>query len=107
MSTRSSRYLLAAVLLGACTPQSQPGLQPEQLQIAEQLRDRALAGTQAYDLVASLTSEVGHRMAGSENDALGRAWAEARFKALGFDRVLMFLLDLPDIRSGISFPAGS
>lgn len=27
--------------------------------------------------------------------------------ALGFDRVLMFLLDLPDIRSGISFPAGS
>ena len=87
MSTRSSRYLLAAVLLGACTPQSQPGLQPEQLQIAEQLRDRALAGTQAYDLVASLTSEVGHRMAGSENDARGRAWAEARFKALGFDRV--------------------
>ena len=26
-------------------------------------------------------------MAGSENDARGRAWAEARFKALGFDRV--------------------
>jgi lysyl-tRNA synthetase class 2 len=27
--------------------------------------------------------------------------------ALGFDRVLMFLLDLPDIQSAISFPAGS
>jgi lysyl-tRNA synthetase class 2 len=27
--------------------------------------------------------------------------------ALGFDRVLMFLLDLPDIQSGLSFPAGS
>jgi lysyl-tRNA synthetase class 2 len=27
--------------------------------------------------------------------------------ALGFDRVLMFLLALPDIRSGISFPTGS
>jgi lysyl-tRNA synthetase class 2 len=27
--------------------------------------------------------------------------------ALGFDRLLMFLLGLPDIRSGISFPAGS
>jgi lysyl-tRNA synthetase class 2 len=27
--------------------------------------------------------------------------------ALGFDRVVMFLLGLPDIRSGISFPTGS
>ena len=27
--------------------------------------------------------------------------------ALGFDRVLMFLLGLPDIQSAISFPAGS
>jgi hypothetical protein len=41
----------------------------------------------AYDLVASLTTEVGPRPAGSPNDAKAVAWAKARLTALGFDRV--------------------
>ena len=41
----------------------------------------------AYDLVASLTTEVGRRPAGSENDAKPVAWAIAKFNAMGFDRV--------------------
>lgn len=41
----------------------------------------------AYDLVASLTTEVGPRPAGSVNDAKAVAWAVAKFKALGFERV--------------------
>jgi carboxypeptidase Q len=57
------------------------------LPIATQLRERALAGSVAYDLVESLTTEVGPRMAGSPGDAKAVRWAEARFKALGFDRV--------------------
>ena len=55
--------------------------------IAKQLRDRALEGSGAFEIVESLTTEVGHRMAGSANDAAGVAWAVAKLEALGFDRV--------------------
>jgi Zn-dependent M28 family amino/carboxypeptidase len=41
----------------------------------------------AYDIVASLTSEVGPRPAGSENDAKAVAWAVSKLGAMGFDRV--------------------
>ena len=41
----------------------------------------------AYDLIASLTSEVGPRPAGSENDAKAVEWALAKLGAMGFDRV--------------------
>lgn len=54
---------------------------------AEALRERALAGNAAWDLVESLTTEVGQRLAGSEGDARAVAWAVERFRALGFDEV--------------------
>ena len=38
-------------------------------------------------MVESLTTEIGPRIAGSEADARAVAWAEAKFKALGFDKV--------------------
>ncbi|KKO47171.1 peptidase M28 [Arsukibacterium ikkense] len=41
----------------------------------------------AYQLVESLTVEVGPRLAGSEADARAVAWAEQKFKQLGFDKV--------------------
>lgn len=42
------------------------------VQISKALRDDALSGTQAYDLVESLTTEVGPRLAGSEAEARAR-----------------------------------
>lgn len=54
---------------------------------AKDLRDSALKGSGAYAIVESLTTGVGHRMAGSENDAKGVAWAIAKFKELGYTRV--------------------
>mgnify|MGYP006198418709 FL=1 len=41
----------------------------------------------AYNLTDSLTVEVGQRLAGSEADARAAAWAEQKFKQLGFDKV--------------------
>ncbi|MBV2129436.1 M20/M25/M40 family metallo-hydrolase [Arsukibacterium indicum] len=41
----------------------------------------------AYKLVESLTVEVGPRLAGSEADARAVAWAEQKFRQLGFDKV--------------------
>jgi carboxypeptidase Q len=68
---------------------------------ATQLRDGALNGSGAYAIVASLTTEVGARMAGTEADARAVRWAEARFKALGFDRVTLEPVNFPLWRRGL------
>jgi hypothetical protein len=54
---------------------------------ATQLRERALADDTAYKVVESLTTEVGPRLPGSEADARAVAWAVAKFKSLGYDKV--------------------
>ena len=54
---------------------------------ATQLRDKALHEDTAYRITASLTTEVGPRLAGSEADQRARAWAVAKFKELGYDKV--------------------
>ncbi len=62
---------------------------------AESLRDAALAGSGAFALVESLTTEVGARMAGGEADSRGVEWAKARFARLGFDRVILQPVTFP------------
>jgi len=57
------------------------------LATAAQLREQALADDTGWKVVESLTTEVGPRLAGSEADARAVAWAAAKFKALGFDKV--------------------
>jgi Zn-dependent M28 family amino/carboxypeptidase len=68
------------------TPQ-QTTLSPKSIDNATQLRERALNDDTAWKVVESLTTEVGPRLAGSEADARAVKWAEAKMKALGFDRV--------------------
>ncbi len=60
---------------------------PQELGTAAALRDRALEGSEAYNLAASLTTEVGPRLAGSPGDWQAVRWAAMKFKELGFDRV--------------------
>ena len=62
---------------------------------------RALAGTAldsdlAWDIVESLTTEVGPRLAGTPQEARARDWAVAKMEELGFEnvRVEEFPLDL-------------
>ena len=57
------------------------------LATAAQLRDAALRDDTAYAFTQGLTTEVGARLAGSDNDLKAREWVIAKFKALGFDRV--------------------
>ena len=54
---------------------------------ARTLRDRALTDDTAYELVRSLTTEVGPRLAGSPGDARAVAWALAMLERLGFSNV--------------------
>ncbi|HPF72853.1 MAG: M28 family peptidase [Rhodanobacteraceae bacterium] len=81
--------LTLAVTLGLCAPAFADENAPstKSLAAAEKLREQAMAGNQAYELTASLTTDVGQRMAGSEGDRRAVQWAKAKFEALGFDRV--------------------
>jgi carboxypeptidase Q len=57
------------------------------LSAAGTLRERALADPGAYELVQSLTTEVGPRLAGSPGDKAAVAWAVREMKRLGFANV--------------------
>jgi carboxypeptidase Q len=61
---------------------------PDEIQeTAVSLRDGALKGTKAWNLLSSLTTEVGPRPAGSPADRLAVAWAVRTLKELGFSNV--------------------
>lgn len=59
----------------------------QQRTTAKALSEQALSSSLAYDIVESLTTEVGPRMAATEGDAKAVAWATAKLKSLGFDKV--------------------
>jgi carboxypeptidase Q len=59
----------------------------QDLAAAAALRERALAGTQAFQHVESLVTEVGPRLAGSEGDAAAVRWALDKLAKLGFSNV--------------------
>ncbi|PJA39778.1 MAG: aminopeptidase, partial [Lysobacterales bacterium CG_4_9_14_3_um_filter_62_6] len=90
-------WLLAAesALAAAAPPVAPPAFSAEQIAAAAALRDAALAGSAAYAIVASLTTEVGPRLAGSAADARAVNWAEAKMRALGFDRVSLQPVSFP------------
>ncbi|HET9810836.1 MAG TPA: M20/M25/M40 family metallo-hydrolase [Sphingomicrobium sp.] len=63
-------------------------------QVAD-LRDAALQDDYAWDITEGLTTEVGQRLAGTEAEARGRAWAVAKLKAMGFSNVHLEPFDMP------------
>ncbi len=69
---------------------------------AEALRDSALQGTRAYEIVSSLTTEVGPRPAGSEAFQRAVTWGVRTLKELGFQNVRAEKVTLPhwDIGTG-------
>jgi carboxypeptidase Q len=78
---------LGIALSLAFTSVSATTLNEAQLKEIKGLQKAALNSTLAYDIDESLTTEVGARMIGSKGDKLAIAWAQAKMKALGFDRV--------------------
>jgi len=53
----------------------------------EQLKKEALHSDLSYNLLESLTTEVGNRRLGTAGDKKAIKWAVAKMKALGFDKV--------------------
>ena len=66
---------------------AEPLLSDADLLTAAQIRDSALAANEAWNILESLTTEVGPRVAGSDGDARAVLWGQSKFRQLGFDRV--------------------
>ncbi len=85
---RFAPLLIALSLTGtAFAAERETRIPDAALTAAAQLREQALKDDTAWKVVESLTTEVGPRLAGSEADARAVVWAQAKFKALGFDKV--------------------
>jgi len=67
--------------------QSPELLTKSELKQISQLRDSALKSNLGYEILESLTTEVGARMAGTPQDTKAVNWAVAKFEELGFDKV--------------------
>src|ERR1700679_3638340 len=72
--------LALAILIGVGPALADPA-------IAVRLRDQALTDPTAYDVLESLTTEIGPRPAGSSAQMRARDWALAKMKGLGFTNV--------------------
>src|ERR1700760_576103 len=75
---------IRAAILGFCLAASAAWADPQK---AAQLRDAGLKDDTAWQLLDSLTTEIGARPAGSPAAARARDWGVARLTALGFANV--------------------
>ena len=62
---------------------------------AQALIDAGKRSDLAYDIVASLTTDIGPRLAGSDDEARARGWGARLGEELGFDRVLIEEFSMP------------
>lgn len=81
-----SLALTGTLLISACASTEATDTATATNQLAE-LSAQAMSSDTAYEIVKSLTVEVGPRIAGSEGDKRAVEWAESKFKELGFDNV--------------------
>jgi len=79
--------LLLASIASATAADKTPAFTRADLAAATTLRERAMADATAYQLVESLTTEVGPRPAGSPADKAAVAWALREMQRLGFANV--------------------
>ena len=84
--------LVAIVALPACRDTADFDVLQEEV---SRLQAAALQDDTVWQLLESLTGDVGSRMGGSEGDAKAVAWAEEKMLELGFDRVWLEPVDFP------------
>lgn len=92
-----SRTALSVALCLACSPSfaADAGLDKKSLDNARGFVAAANQDTGAYAIIESLTTEIGPRLAGSPAFDRAVEWAQAKFKALGYDRVYLEPVSFP------------
>lgn len=99
--TSRSRLALASLLVALILASpvvlraDDPALPADLLESAAALRDAALAESDAFSILESLTVEVGARFAGSPADRRAVAWAKRNLEALGFENVRTEAVTVP------------
>ncbi|WP_419834616.1 hypothetical protein [Endozoicomonas atrinae] len=97
--------LLTIVWLAGC----QPPHKIHEDNVPALLQQKAFDSNLAYELVESLTVEVGPRLAGSEKDPIAVEWAIKKLTSLNFDRVYKEPVQVPvwergEAKASITFP---
>lgn len=79
--------LLSQGVLAQKTPTDASLISDKQKANATRLMEKALESDVGFDIVESLTTEIGPRLAGSEAEKRAREWGSTLGKKLGFDKV--------------------
>jgi len=82
----ASTCLALCMSVGSFSVSAQQLNAEQKIQLNE-LKTTALKSDLSYQLIESLTTEVGHRLMGSDGDKKSIVWAVDKMKALGFDKV--------------------
>ncbi len=91
--------LMAAIPATALTLATPPRLSTEQG--AALIRDRALAGNDAYAIVAGLTTDIGPRLAATAAESHARDWIAAKMATLGLAKVHIQTFAVPHWERGV------
>ncbi|MDG2410430.1 MAG: M20/M25/M40 family metallo-hydrolase [Halioglobus sp.] len=75
--------------------QAESAVTPDMARTAARLIERAQTGNIAFELVQSLTTEVGPRLAGTPAEAQARNWAREKLERLGFENVRIETFEVP------------
>lgn len=88
------------VFFASASAADNPAYSRTDLAAADSLRQRALSDATAYELVSSLTTEVGARPAGSAGDKAAVAWGLREMQRLGFANVRAETVTVPHWERG-------
>jgi len=69
--------------------------------VEQQIIDTARTGTQGYEIVEGLTTEIGQRLAGTDAEARARDWTVAKFNEIGLQNVRIEPFTIPGWERGI------
>lgn len=79
--------LMVTLMSFTCVTTHADELNTDEIKQLHALKETALNSELSYQLIESLTTEVGHRLMGSDGDKKSIIWAVSKMKSLGFDKV--------------------
>ena len=86
---------LLTVFAAAPAFADEPSLSAADAAAIDKLVEKALGDGRAYEILESLTTEIGPRLGGSEAEARARGWGAAKMKAMGFKNVRIEPFEMP------------
>lgn len=93
--SKSILALLGSAVISLSCFAADPVLNEPDIDELTRLKAQALESELAYEILESLTTEVGARRAGTAGDKRAIEWAEKKMRSLGFDKVWTEPVEVP------------